>query len=425
MKLLWLINITLPAAARAMNLTPSNTGGWLTGQLSQLDKNELDITVLSFSYEVTATQQAVVDDITYIIAPHGDEKAEQAVCQEILTTCTPDLIHIHGTELAHSYAMLEVATCPTVISIQGLVSVYANHYFANLPDALHHVPLWKRLLRRATGLSADFIADGQAWYCVLGAREEKLLRAGKHFIGRTHWDAYHLNAANPTAVYHKCNEILRPTFYEDIHWDYATCKPHSIFVSQANYPIKGFHILLEALTLVKKNYPDVQVTVTGTKPLSNLTSKKEKRFARFLQEYPAYLAQRIHALGLEDQIQYAGHLTGEEMRAQYLAANLYVLSSSIENSPNSLAEAMMMGTPCISSNIGGVSDMLENQTEGFLYPFGDVVALAHHIETMFAAKDGAAQYGRRASEHAHQTHDPISTTKALLEIYQDVLSAET
>lgn len=420
MKLLWLVNITLPAAAHAMHLTPSNTGGWLTGQLAQLDTTALDITVLSFSYEAKTLQRACVNGITYIIAPHADTATEQNTCQCILTEFSPDLIHIHGTELAHSYTMQQLATCPTVISIQGLVCVYAHHYFAQLPARFQRVPLWKRMLRRITQSDAALIADGQAWYETLGAREKALLRAGTHFIGRTQWDLHHLKQINPHAVYHKCNEILRPTFYEDIHWEYAKCTPHSIFVSQANYPIKGFHILLEGLSLIKQKYPDVQVTVTGAAPLSEYTTKKDRYLANIFQEYPSFLAQRIETLGLANHIRYAGHLTGEEMRAQYLAANVYVLSSSIENSPNSLAEAMMMGVPCISSNVGGVADLLQDKTEGLLYPFGDVQALVQCIDTMFAAKELAAQYGQHASAHAHKTHDPRIATADLMDIYHAV-----
>lgn len=425
MKLLWLINITLPQVATALHIPPPNTGGWLSGQLAQMDKDALAITVVSFSYDIKEETRLTLDGVTYIVCPHCAEDAEQALFERLLAELEPDLVHIHGTELSHSYAMLLAAhQYPTVISMQGLVSVCAEHYFANLPERFRTARFSKRLLRLITKLPCELVAEAQQWFTHLGEREQKVLRGGKYFIGRTVWDAYHLKAANPNAQYYKCNEILRQEFYDAAQWDYAACTPHSIFMSQGNYPLKGFHILLEAAALVKRNYPDMQIYITGTAPLSECSGLKETLCLPILQEYPAYLAHLIKTLGLKEQVHYLGALSAVQMRAQYLAANVYVLASSMENSPNSLAEAMILGVPCLASNVGGVPDLLENQTEGILYPFGDVETLAKNIETIFAAKDAAAIYGTRAHAHAVQTHDPVTNTSALMEIYRSILSDE-
>ncbi len=424
MKLLWLVNITLPHVAAALHITPPATGGWLSGQLAQLDKNKLDITVLSFSYELTQTAEITLDGVHYIVEPSCDAAAEQARCAHILAQHTPDLIHIHGTELSHSLSMLSVVgDCPTVISMQGLVYVCAQHYFANLPPRYHKASLAKRILRLVTKQPAELIAEGQQWFATLGEREKQVLRQGTHFIGRTGWDEHHLKAINPTANYYKCNEILRNEFYHASMWDYANCNPHSIFISQGNYPLKGLHILLDAIPLLQRKYPDVQIYLTGTSPLNKQKSGLRGVCAQSLQEYPAYLARQIKKLNLQDRVHYLGMLDGVQMRAQYLAANVYVLASSMENSPNSLAEAMMLGTPCVASDVGGVADLLQDKTEGLLYPFGAVQALAQCIDTIFSAKESAAQYGQCASAHAHKTHDPHAATIDLMEIYNNVIQA--
>ena len=62
--------------------------------------------------------------------------------------------------------------------------------------------------------------------------------------------------------YHKCNETLRECFYTG-SWGYQQCEPYSIFVSQATYPIKGFHFLLEALPSILNVYPQTHVYVSG------------------------------------------------------------------------------------------------------------------------------------------------------------------
>lgn len=423
MKVLWLINITLPDVARALQIPPPNTGGWLSAQLAHLDNTALDITVVSFSYDIAEEKRITVDGVDYIVAPSCDEAGEGALFTRLLAEIAPDLVHIHGTELSHSYSMLKAAqrdSIPTVISMQGLAHVCAQHYFANVPERYQTASFAKRLLRLITKYPTALIAEAQQWFVTLGEREKMVLREGVHFIGRTAWDEHHLKAINPSAQYYKCNEILRPAFYDAAQWQYETCQPHSIFISQGNYPLKGLHLLLEAMALVKKECPDVQLYTTGTAPLSGLDTTKDKLLSPILQEYPAYLAQLTKRLGLAQSVHYLGVLNAEEMRAQYLQANVYVLASSMENSPNSLAEAMMLGVPSVASNVGGVPDLMENQTEGFLYPFGRVELMATNIMQVFAAKDAAEPYGARAAAHAAQTHDPAAATAALLEIYATV-----
>ena len=60
------------------------------------------------------------------------------------------------------------------------------------------------------------------------------------------------------------------------------------------------------------------------------------------------------------------------MRQAYLEADVFLLPSQSENSPNSLGEAMLLGLPCVASNAGGIPDMLADGQEGLLY--GDALA---------------------------------------------------
>ena len=80
--------------------------------------------------------------------------------------------------------------------------------------------------------------------------------------GRTRLDSKYSDFLNPDAKYLPMNETMRRTFYEG-RWNAEQIKKHSIFVSQCDYPIKGFHILIKALELVRRDYPDVTVRVAG------------------------------------------------------------------------------------------------------------------------------------------------------------------
>ena len=133
------------------------------------------------------------------------------------------------------------------------------------------------------------------------------------------------------------------------------------------------------------------------------------------------LTKKYH---LEDKITFLGKLTPEGMKEQYLRANVFTLPSTVDNSPNSLGEAMILGTPCVAADVGGVSTMLSHGREGFLYPSSDPGMLAYDICRVFAMEDQAEALGAAAAGHAVKTHDPEKNLADLLEIYRQLSEKE-
>ena len=110
---------------------------------------------------------------------------------------------------------------------------------------------------------------------------------------------------------------------------------------------------------------------------------------------------------------FTGNLNAEQMKSEYLNANVFVCPSSIENSPNSLGEAQILGTPCIASYVGGVMDMMKGN-ERNLYRFEEVSMLAAKICRIFANAD--KQIDMKTA--AIQRHDPKMNSMQLLETYR-------
>ena len=114
-------------------------------------------------------------------------------------------------------------------------------------------------------------------------------------------------------------------------------------------------------------------------------------------------------------------LSEKQMVAAYLETNVFLCTSSIENSPNSVGEAMLLGMPIISSNVGGVSDMLVHGKEGYLYQADAPYLLAYYIGLLFDDQEKERELGENARIHARKTHNKEENIKKLLEIYAELL----
>ena len=108
------------------------------------------------------------------------------------------------------------------------------------------------------------------------------------------------------------------------------------------------------------------------------------------------------------------------MKERMLKSNVFVSPSSIENSPNSVGEAMILGVPCISSDVGGVKNMLKHGEEGLVYPFHDPYVLAHYIDEIFSSQSFAEKLSYNAKQHAETTHSQKINLKSLIDIYNQI-----
>ena len=419
MRILWLINVPLPEASLLMDEEVSPFGGWLINASKDLaEQGNIELTVIFPKNSVKESIKLTGDKITYYaFKPVRDQDKKlidgNLVFENILNEVSPDLVHIYGTEFAHALSMAN--TCKkekvkTVISIQGLVSIIEKHMYANLPCSVVYGATFRNFIRR------DNVSGLQKLFYKRGKNEIKAIKKVNHIIGRTTWDRACTSQINADLEYHVCNETLREEFYKH-KWNIAKCEKHSIFLSQGQYPIKGLHYVLEAMPLILKRFPDTMVYISG-KDITKSETIKDKLLMTY---YGKYIKKLIRIYKLEKNVVFTGPLNEKEMCKRYLKSNVFVCPSSIENSPNSLGEAMILGVPCIASDVGGVSDMLKHKDEGFVYQADAPYMLAHYVCEIFKNDELALKFSDNARAHALKTHDSIKNTKRLIEIYEDVL----
>lgn len=417
MKILWIVNTIFPYPAEKIGRKKSNFGGWLNGLadgLKELANVELAIATL---YNGKSVKKFNDGKITYYLIPgifneKYDRKLEKS-WKEINDDFKPDLVHIHGTEYAHGLAYQNACEdVKTIVSIQGLVSVISRVYLANIEikDILKNITL-RDILRR------DNIIQAKNKFAKRGKYEKKIIKNADAILGRTTWDYANCKAINNKMNYYISNETLRNIFY-DKNWNIDNIDRHTIFVSQANYPIKGFHYTIEAINIIKDIYPDVKLYVAGSNIIQRNTLKQKLK----LTGYAKYLIKLIRKYNLNDNIIFLGILNETEMVDRLLKTNVFISPSAMENSSNSLGEAMLLGMPCVASNVGGTSDILEHKSEGFLYPYTEPAMLAEYIERYFEDSELCIKYGKNAKKKAIERHSAKENVEKIVKIYESVIN---
>lgn len=414
MRLLWLCNLIPGTVQQAIDGSAGN-GLWIDHTLEDLlAEPGMTLRVLCRGPKAC---QGTGGNLSYRVfeepVMHRYELSLEAIFRQEVRSFAPDVIHIWGTEYSHTLAMLRICQSEglldrTIVGIQGLCTICAKHYAEGLPASAAHGFSPRDLVRM------DNVAMQRRHYFQRGEMERAALSVTRHVLGRTHWDRACTEMLAPQAEYHFCGETLRESFYTG-SWQYEACRKHSIFASGPDTPIKGFHLLLEAMKLVLSKYPDATLCVPGPDIF------RSRGRARLLEQtYHRYLRRWAAKNGLTEHIRFLGRLDAEQMKGAFLDANVFVLPSVIENSPNTLGEAMLLGLPCVAADVGGVASMLHAPEEGLLYQSSAPYVLARNICDVFAMEANAAAMGAAAQARARKNHDPKTNLQTLLTIYRSL-----
>lgn len=321
---------------------------------------------------------------------------------DIVDECHPDLIHIHGTEECFGMICSHVGDIPVVFSLQGLINPYIGKFFSGLSyrQILAHESLALKLTMQ--GVRNQFIKFRHA-----GEREAVFLSGASHVIGRTVWDRNVARLFNPSVTYHVVNEPLRRPFYERKWYKEGFSPVLRIVSTISGGYYKGFETLLKSADLLCRAGLEFEWSVIG------LGEKDEI----------VRISEKVTHLGAHDvNVNLLGRKNAAQMAEILASSDVFCLVSHIENSPNSLCEAMLVGLPCVAADVGGTSSMLDHGREGLLVQDGDPYALAGavmHLGTHFRE---AYEMAAAARLRAMGRHDYDNIRAELLGTYRDILS---
>ena len=327
-----------------------------------------------------------------------EDESDNTLFLKIVNEVKPDLIHIHGTEGPFGLVQ-KYTTIPAVVSIQGTITVYKHKFFSAIPyfNTLKHSRIKNFLLSRS------FI-NVYSQFTKMANREQEIYRHTKHFIGRTAWDRRVTAVLAPSAQYHHNDEILRDFFYKPT-WDNKLTGRLMLFTTNGPNLYKGIETLLACAGLLDLNNVDFEWHVAGLK----------------ISDEIVHIAAKSVGKPISKNIKFLGSVEEELLIQELLQSHIYVATSHIENSPNSLCEAQILGLPCIATHAGGTISLLEDDKEGILIQDGDPYSMAGAIMEIKNNYDKAIMLGENSRKRALARHDPQKITSDLLEIYKTIL----
>lgn len=404
MKVVWFTNT--PSLAEAyINNRPAG-GGWIKSLEKSIQK-EVELYVVFYHNE--DLEPFKFGDTTYIAVKRKvgritefknrifnllEPKEEIHTFLEIIKSINPDLIHIHGTE--NQFGLIqEHLSIPTVVSIQGIVSVYTYKYYSGITyiDVLKHTKFTDFLLFKSyIQLYRSFLKTA--------LREKRIFRLTKNIIGRTAWDRRVSQVLAPEAKYYHNDEILRESFYED-SWSYKTDHVLNLFTTTGPYLYKGLETILYAAKLLEELGINFKWRIAGV-------SKGTKVAKLALKKIKQPISKNIELLG---------PLSENQLKECLLQTHIYIMASHIENSPNNLCEAQILGVPCIATSAGGTTTLMKDNEDGILIQDGDPYILAGAIIELSNNPEKAKYYGQNGRKKALIRHNPTKITRELLAIY--------
>lgn len=328
-----------------------------------------------------------------VLWPYYEEKFKK-----VIDDFKPDVIHIFGSELYQGLAARVTVDIPTILHIQGLLSLSIYIY---LPPS---VSKWQYYMS-GKGLKGKYHNYQYLAYWHRSVyREKAILKAVPHVIGRTDWDRQALAVLNPKAQYHYGGEILRDIFYEEKKRKMPS-KP--VITSTISFPTyKGYDVILKVADILKNEmHLDFEWNVFG-----NVQPE-------FMEKHTDLKHENLN-------IHLRGVASADTIRDTLLGSTLYFHSSYVENSPNSVGEAQLVGIPVVASRVGGTDSMVEHGKTGFLYPVTDPYMAAYYIGRMIEDKKENVKIGRQAREVAQVRHDKGKIVEELLKTYQQIVDTK-
>jgi D-inositol-3-phosphate glycosyltransferase len=178
-------------------------------------------------------------------------------------------------------------------------------------------------------------------------------------------------------------------------------------------PLKGIDMLLYAMKILVEKNPRLKVCLWI---IGGDVSQKPEQWSQELQK----LEELRNILGLRTVVNFAGQQPQEVLPDYYNAADVVVMPSHYESFGMVAAEAMACGTPVITTNVAGISSLIDEKHELLLTSVNNPLLLASQMELLLTDEAKRKQISQEVYHKVQDLNWPSITTK-IIQLYEAAL----
>ncbi len=417
MKVMWITFAPIGRAAKILYGASTQSGGWIDATLDALmpyiRENKLELEVVALD----GKEASVTDDETGItyktvnIARNRGKRGDvgdKIKFKALIDEFSPDVIQVWGTEFTFGLDVIEAAgDIPVCFYIQGVMDSLVKH-------PLGDVPAFRLFLELGPTSFFKFRSIGK-WHKINARHvelETEMIAKSAGLILDNEWTC---------AQYRHCTDkfyfvpLAANRAFSEKTWKSDRCEKHSLFtVAGGICPQKGIHDAVLAVAKLKEKYPDVKLYIPG----AILT-----RTPKFLYDsvFIRHLRKIINRYSLQENVCFTGRLSPAEMADRMERSNVFVMPSCVETHSSSLREAMLVGLPCVSSDVGSVPEFVQHGKNGFIYRYGEAQTLAYYADKIFSDDALAEEIGVCAKETINQMFPQDAIGEMMYSAYEQMI----
>lgn len=405
-KIVWTVSGIYPDLAKKIGVTLPKKRAWvfcLFVHLKKIFENKVEFHVITSTRKVNQVKKFEIEGTWFYLLPmdknaHKSKYVKELSClKQTIEEISPDLIHIHGTE--EYYGLIsEHIEKPVIISLQGIRQEIKRYYFSDI-SRLDYIKF--ALKYRNYGMIKSLSVWKQK-----SADENRLIKMNKYFIGRTLFDKACCLGINQEAEYlsGEDHRLLRPEFYS-ANWKIENSENYTIHTTISETTYKGIFLIIKAINLLVKKYPKFKINIAGT----------------FKGPIGKEVAREIKKRNLHQHINMLGNCNAQQLVDSMLKSRVFLMGSYIENSPNSLQEAQVVGIPSIASFTGGIPSLIDDFETGLMYPRGDLLYMVNLISEVFNNPTLAVSLSEKSKQLKETRNNPEKLAKLYKTIYSKFL----
>ena len=287
----------------------------------------------------------------------------------------------------HGYSPTNIDTLSPLLEAEGY-HVKSVSSFKNKPLRLLHMLSSVITEKDSDIVLIDTYSTTNFWYTVLGARLCQFFKLP--YILILHGGNLKQRLAKSSdwvlKIFHKAKVNVAPSQFlkdqlQDFHFKNIVCIPNAIDITNYNFIkrkylkprllwVRAFNeiynpeMFLELVKNLRKKYPGLTACMVG--PEKDGTLKKMKAISA--------------SEGLN--IQFTGKLSKTEWIKLSKTYDIFINTTNIDNTPVSLIEAMALGLPVVSTNVGGIPYLISDKKNGLLVEANDVESMAEAVKVL-------------------------------------------